>query len=40
MVSLIVQQLYPRNLAVADETEGRLPNRVMMYMDEFGTIRR
>ncbi|HPE95746.1 MAG TPA: TraG/TraD/VirD4 family protein, partial [Bacillota bacterium] len=38
MVSLIVQQLYREILAVADETEGRLPNRVMMYMDEFGTI--
>lgn len=38
MVSLIVQQLYREILAVADEHEGRLPNRVMMYLDEFGTI--
>lgn len=38
MVSLIVQQLYREILAVADETQGKLPNRVMMYLDEFGTI--
>ena len=38
MVSLIVQQLYREILAVADEYDGRLPNRVMMYLDEFGTI--
>ena len=38
MVSLIVQQLYREILAVADEFNGRLPNRVMMYLDEFGTI--
>ena len=38
MVSLIVQQLYREILAVADEHDGRLPNRVMMYLDEFGTI--
>lgn len=38
MVSLIIQQLYREILAVADETEGKLPNRVMMYLDEFGTI--
>jgi len=38
MVSLIVQQLYREILAVADEHGGKLPNRVMMYMDEFGTI--
>ena len=40
MVSLIVQQLYREILAVADEYDGRLPNRVMMYLDEFGTIPR
>jgi len=40
IVSLIVQQLYREILAVADEYGGRLPNRVMMYMDEFGTIPR
>lgn len=38
MVSLIVQQMYREILAVADENEGRLKNRVMMYLDEFGTI--
>ncbi len=38
MVSLIVQQLYREILAVADENDGRLKNRVMMYLDEFGTI--
>ena len=38
MVSLIVQQLYREILAVADEHGGKLPNRVMMYLDEFGTI--
>ena len=37
MVSLIVQQLYREILAVADENNGRLKNRVMMYLDEFGT---
>lgn len=36
IVSLIIQQLYREILAVADETEGRLPNRVMMFLDEFG----
>ena len=38
MVSLIVQQLYREILAVADEMGGQLKNRVMMYLDEFGTI--
>ena len=38
MVSLIIQQLYREILAVADEKGGKLPNRVMMYLDEFGTI--
>lgn len=38
MVSLIVQQLYREILAVADEHGGKLPNRVMMYLDEFGTL--
>ena len=38
MVSLIVQQLYREILAVADENNGRLKNRVMMYLDEFGTV--
>jgi type IV secretion system protein VirD4 len=38
MVSLIVQQLYREILAVADENGGALNNRVMMYLDEFGTL--
>ena len=38
MVSLIVQQMYREILAVADEQGGQLKNRVMMYLDEFGTI--
>ncbi|NCU26079.1 hypothetical protein EOM86_05075 [Candidatus Nomurabacteria bacterium] len=38
MVSLIVQQMYREILAVADEMGGKLENRVMMFLDEFGTI--
>ncbi len=38
LVSLIVQQLYREILTIADEQGGRLNNRVMMYLDEFGTI--
>ena len=38
LISLIVQQLYREMLAVADEQGGRLKNRVMMYLDEIGTI--
>ena len=38
MVSLIIQQLYREILAVADENGGKLKNRVMMYMDEYGTF--
>ena len=38
MVSLIVQQLYREILSVADEMGGKLENRVMFYLDEFGTI--
>lgn len=38
LVSLIVQQLYREMLAVADETGGKLENRVMFYLDEIGTI--
>lgn len=38
LVSLIVQQLYREMLAVADETGGKLKNRVMFYLDEIGTI--
>ena len=38
MVSLILQQLYREILSVADEKGGQLDNRVMMYLDEFGTL--
>ncbi|TWH59580.1 type IV secretion system protein VirD4 [Desulfitobacterium sp. LBE] len=38
IISLIVQQLYREILSVADEYGGRLPNRVMMFLDEIGTI--
>jgi type IV secretion system protein VirD4 len=35
---LIVQQLYREIISVADEHGGRLSNRVMMFLDENGTI--
>jgi type IV secretion system protein VirD4 len=38
IISLIVQQLYREMLSVADEHGGKLPNRVMMFLDEIGTI--
>ena len=38
LISLIVQQIYREMLAVADEHGGKLPNRVMMFLDEIGTI--
>lgn len=38
MISLIVQQLYREILSVADRQDGKLKNRVMMFLDEFGTI--
>ena len=38
MVSLILQQLYREILSVADENGGQLKNRVMMHLDEFGTL--
>lgn len=38
LVSLIVQPLYREMLAVADETGGKLKNRVMFFLDEIGTI--
>lgn len=38
LVSLIVQQLYREMLAIADESKGKLKNRVMFYLDEIGTI--
>lgn len=38
MVSLLLQQLYREILIVADENGGKLNDRVMFYMDEFGTL--
>lgn len=38
IISLIVQQLYREILSVADEYGGKLPNRLMMFLDEIGTI--
>lgn len=38
MVSLILQQLYRELMLIADTQNGRLLKRVMMYLDEFGTI--
>ena len=38
LISLIVQQLYREILSVADETGGKLKNRVMFFLDEIGTI--
>jgi type IV secretion system protein VirD4 len=38
IISLIVQQLYREILSVADEHGGKLPKRVMMFLDEIGTI--
>ena len=38
MVSMLIQQLYREILVIADENGGKLKNRVMFYMDEFGTF--
>ena len=38
MVSLLIQQIYREILVIADEYGGALPNRVMFYLDEFGTF--
>ena len=38
MVSLFLQQLYREMLVIADEHGGKLPNRVMLFADEIGTI--
>ena len=38
MVSLLIQQLYREILSVADEHGGKLPNRVVFFLDEIGTI--
>lgn len=38
IVSLFLQQFYREMLTIADEHGGRLPNRVMIFADEIGTI--
>lgn len=38
MVSLIIQQINREILTIADECGGKLPNRVMMYLEELGTL--
>ncbi|WP_455437620.1 VirD4-like conjugal transfer protein, CD1115 family [Hungatella hathewayi] len=38
MASLFLQQLYREMLTVADEYGGKLPNRIMIFADEIGTI--
>lgn len=38
MVSLFLQQMYREMLVVADEYDGKLPNRVILFEDEIGTI--
>jgi len=38
LISLLVQQIYREMLAVADEQGGKLKNRVVMFLDEFGTL--
>lgn len=38
MVSLFLQQIYWEMLTIANECDGKLPNSVMMFTDEIGTI--
>jgi len=38
MVSLFLQQIYREMLSIADERGGKLPNRVVIFGDEIGTI--
>ena len=38
LVSLLIQQLYREILTIADEQGGKLPNRVLFYCDELGTM--
>ena len=38
IVPLFLQQLYREMLTIADEHGGKLPNRVMVFADEIGTI--
>ena len=38
LISLLVQQIYREILTIADENGGKLENRVVMFLDEFGTL--
>lgn len=38
LISLFIQEYYREILAYADEQGGRLPNKVILYLDEIGTI--
>jgi type IV secretion system protein VirD4 len=38
LISLLVQQIYREMLTVADENGGKLENRVVMFLDEYGTL--
>lgn len=38
LVSLIIQQLCREIIMIADEQDGHLKNRIMMYLEELGTI--
>lgn len=38
LISLFIQEYYREILAFADEHGGRLPNKVIMFLDEIGTI--
>ncbi len=38
LISLFIQEYYREILAFADERGGRLPNKVIMFLDEIGTI--
>ena len=40
LISLLVQQIYREMLAIADENGGKLENRVIMFLNEFGTLPR
>lgn len=38
LISLIIQQLYREMLFIVYEMGGKLPNRVMFFLDEFRTF--
>lgn len=38
LISLFIQEYYREILAYADEQGGKLANKIIMYLDEFGTI--